>query len=93
MREPVRATIVVAGRVQGVFFRASAMAEAQRIGVAGWVKNLPDGRVESEVEGPRDLVEEYVGWCRVGPAAARVDDVQVRYSAPRGDFRTFTIAR
>lgn len=93
MTEPqVRATILVTGRVQGVFFRATAMEQAQRLGLVGWVKNLPDGGVESVVEGPRQAVEEYVRWCHGGPPSARVDDVRTSYDAPRGEFRTFQVA-
>jgi len=93
MGDPVRATIIVTGRVQGVFFRTSALQEAQRAGVSGFVKNLPDGAVEAVVEGPDSAVEQFIAWCRQGPPNARVDDVQVRFSPARGEFRTFTVDR
>ncbi|MBI5367263.1 MAG: acylphosphatase, partial [Planctomycetes bacterium] len=57
MTEIARAHVLVAGRVQGVCFRACTREEARRLGVAGWVRNLPDGRVEAVFEGPRDRVE------------------------------------
>jgi acylphosphatase len=79
--------------VQGVFYRASALAEAQRLGLAGFVKNLPDGAVEAVVEGIEDAVEQFVSWCKVGPPGARVDELRVRFGAPRGEFRTFVISR
>ncbi|HXN84146.1 MAG TPA: acylphosphatase [Myxococcales bacterium] len=91
--EPVRAQVVVTGRVQGVFYRASAQAEALRLGVVGEVRNLPGGEVEAIAEGERWRVEEFVAWCKRGPPAAQVDDVQVRYGAPLGEFRTFKVAR
>jgi acylphosphatase len=93
MSDPVRAQIVVSGHVQGVFFRSSAQEEGQRLGLAGEVRNLPDGEVEAIVEGPRDAVDDFVAWCRRGPPSARVDDVQVKISKPRGEFRTFSVAR
>lgn len=70
--------VVVSGLVQGVFFRASCAREAERLGVAGWVSNEPDGTVAGHFEGPADAVEELVAWCRRGPRQARVDDVRVR---------------
>lgn len=94
MSEPaVRAVILVTGRVQGVFYRASALEEAQRLGLTGWVRNLPDGGVEAVAEGPREAVEGFVAWCREGPPAARVDDVRVEWSAARDEFETFRMAR
>ncbi len=76
--------VVVSGRVQGVFFRDSARREAQRLGVAGWVRNRPDGRVEAWFEGPPHAVEQLVRWCRDGPRHAEVDDVQVSEAEPEG---------
>lgn len=93
MSPPVRATLLVTGAVQGVFFRSSAMEEAQRLGLSGFVQNLPDGAVESVVEGPEAAIEQFVAWCRVGPPAARVEDVRVKMAEPRGEFRTFTVVR
>jgi len=87
-----RARIVVTGIVQGVAYRASARAEAERLGLAGWVRNLPDGRVEALAEGPRDRVESLVAWCWRGPPMARVSDVQVEWSAERGGLSGFRIA-
>lgn len=88
-----RATILVQGHVQGVFFRASAMEEAQSLGIAGYVKNLPDGGVEAVAEGNREQVEAFIAWCRRGPPSARVDEVKVHWEEPTGEFRTFTMAR
>lgn len=93
MAETVRFTILVTGRVQGVFYRSSALQEAQRLGVFGYVQNLPDGSVEAVVEGPESAVQQFIAWCRVGSAGAQVADVTTRSSAPKGDFRTFSVVR
>ena len=69
--------VVVTGRVQGVFFRDRTRREANRLGVAGWVRNCPDGTVEARVEGPPDAVAELVAWCRSGPRHASVHEVHV----------------
>ncbi len=69
--------LLIAGRVQGVFYRASTKHEAQRLSLSGWVKNLTDGRVEAVVQGPADDLDELIAWCRTGPAGARVDGVEV----------------
>ncbi len=90
-RADVRATILITGRVQGVFYRASALQEAQRLGLVGECQNLPDGGVEIVAEGPRAEVEEFVEWCKRGPPAAHVDQVSVKWSTPRGEFRTFRV--
>jgi acylphosphatase len=88
-----RADLLISGRVQGVFYRASAQQEAMRLGLSGEIRNLPDGRVEAIVEGPKERIEEFIQWCRRGPPSAEVDNVGVRWSVARGDFRTFMIAR
>jgi acylphosphatase len=67
----------VTGRVQGVSFRWYAASEAARLGLAGWIRNEPDGSVRAHAEGPADSVDQFVAWCRQGPPAARVDDVAV----------------
>ena len=87
----VRVRLVIAGRVQGVAFRAYAVDEAERLGVHGWVRNLPDGRVEAVAEGRRDAVEAFVAWCRRGPPAARVDDISVTWEPHRGEFAAFEV--
>ncbi|HEX7080117.1 MAG TPA: acylphosphatase [Gammaproteobacteria bacterium] len=66
---------LVSGRVQGVFYRASAASEARRLGLAGWARNLPDGRVEVVAAGDRRAVEALCAWLWKGPPAARVDGV------------------
>jgi acylphosphatase len=80
----VRRRVVVSGRVQGVWFRDSCRVEAEQRGVAGWVRNLPDGRVEAAFEGEQEPVAEMVEWCRVGPPQAVVGSVEVTDEAPEG---------
>ena len=92
-RELVRAVILISGKVQGVFFRASAQSEAMGLGLTGEARNLPDQRVEVIAEGERRAVQELLDWCHRGPPQAQVEQVDVRWSAPRGEFRTFTVAR
>ncbi len=69
--------VTVAGRVQGVGFRFFAARSAQEAGVTGWVRNLPDGRVESVAEGEEDAVARYLDRMREGPRTGRVTDVRV----------------
>jgi acylphosphatase len=93
MADRVRVHLLVSGRVQGVAFRAYTEDEARRLGVTGWVRNLPDGRVEAEAEGERAFVEALVAWCRRGPPAARVDHVEVAWRPYVGDLGTFSTTR
>jgi acylphosphatase len=72
----------VRGRVQGVGFRVFALQQAQRWGLTGWARNLPDGRVEIIAEGDSRALDEFVGGVRRGPAGARVEDVRVEREAP-----------
>jgi acylphosphatase len=76
--------VSVSGLVQGVFFRAETQQEAYRLGVAGWVRNEPDGSVAAHFEGEPDAVEAIVAWCRDGPSRARVERVDVRDAEPTG---------
>lgn len=93
MADLARASAIVSGLVQGVFYRQSVLGEAQRLGLSGWVQNLPDGRVELVVEGERAQIAELLDWCRRGPTRARVDEVKVVWAAFAGEFRTFTVLR
>jgi len=85
-----RCYVTVTGRVQGVGMRWACAAEAERAGVAGWVRNLPDGRVEAVLEGDEDAVDRVLRWLHSGPPAARVEDVLVRTEQPQGE-QGFTI--
>ena len=81
----IRRRVVVAGRVQGVFFRDSTRREARRRRVAGWVTNRPDGSVEAVFEGEPDAVEAVVAWTRRGPVRARVESHTVTEEEPVGE--------
>jgi acylphosphatase len=80
-----RVRVVVSGRVQGVFFRASCAEEASRLGLSGWVANERDGSVEAVFEGDEEAVVEMIAWCHDGPEWARVTGVDARDEAPIGD--------
>ena len=80
----VRRRVRVWGSVQGVFFRATCAREAALRGVAGWVRNLPDGSVEAVFEGEAHAVEAMTGWCRRGPDGAHVDGVESFEEPPEG---------
>ncbi len=83
---------VVSGRVQGVGFRFFAERAAKKVGVLGWVRNLPDGRVETMVEGSDDAIERYMGELRRGPLGSRVTDLAVE-DQPPANFDSFEITR
>ncbi|MEM6734208.1 MAG: acylphosphatase [Myxococcota bacterium] len=91
--DQARATLLITGKVQGVFYRASALERAQSLNLVGSVANLPDGAVEVVTEGPRYAIEQLIEWCQVGPPAAEVEDVHVRWGTPINEFRTFSIRR
>jgi acylphosphatase len=80
-----RVHVRVHGYVQGVFFRSETHARARSLGLAGWVRNSPDGTVEAVFEGRSEAVESMVGWCERGPSGARVDDVDVSWEEPLGE--------
>lgn len=91
--ERVRVRLRVIGIVQGVFYRQSTAGEANRLGVAGAVRNLPDGSVEVVAEGARPAVESLVAFCRRGPPAAHVDAVEITWERARGDAGPFAVLR
>ena len=84
MDDRIRAHVFVSGRVQGVYYRATTRDTARERGVAGWVRNLDDGRVEAVFEGTEAAVESMIEWCHTGSPKARVDDVEVEYGDPDG---------
>jgi acylphosphatase len=88
-----RAEITVTGRVQGVFYRASAREEAERLGLNGEVRNLPDGSVEVIAEGSPAVLEELIAWCRRGPPLAQVEEVSIRWLEAAGSFSSFRVTR
>jgi acylphosphatase len=87
----VRAHIFVSGRVQGVFFRDSTKRKAKKLGIKGWVKNLPDGRVEAVFEGKKDRVEQIINWAKRGPIFAKVNNLDLEWQKYKGEFSDFEI--
>ena len=86
-----RARVRVSGQVQGVFFRDSTRQKAEELGLAGWVRNMPDGQVEALFEGPSDKVEEIVRWCKEGPQRASVENVDTDFESVGGDLEGFEV--
>jgi len=86
-----RVHVTITGMVQGVFFRAKTRNEAIRNNVTGWVRNLPDGRVEAVFEGNPDDVNRVVDWCRIGPSLAAVERVEAIEELYTGAFADFSI--
>lgn len=80
-----RARVRVHGRVQGVFFRAETRDRARSLGLAGWVRNCPDGSVEAVFEGDRARVQSMVDWCGRGPSGASIDSLDVEWEQPTGE--------
>ncbi|CCJ37157.1 acylphosphatase [Methanoculleus bourgensis MS2] len=93
MNMAVRVRVWISGLVQGVGFRWAVEDEARAEGVTGWVRNLPDGRVEAVFEGDEVPVRRVVEFCRRGPALARVDDVEAVREEYSGEFEGFSIRR
>lgn len=86
-----RIHLVVRGRVQGVYFRASAQREARQLGLTGYVKNRKDSAVELVAEGEEDQVKDFLNWAQTGPSTARVDKVETRWRSYTGEFPDFRI--
>jgi acylphosphatase len=89
--ERLRVRALVRGIVQGVGYRAATRREATRLGLSGWVRNLPDGRVELEAEGPDAQVAALIAWCSRGPAGAMVDGVDSQAIPTRDDEHGFGV--
>ncbi len=87
----VRAHVFVSGRGQGVFFRSETRHEARKRNVKGWVRNLPDGKVEAVFEGEEEKVKELIEFCKRGPPGARVTNVKVIWESYTGEFEDFKI--
>jgi acylphosphatase len=92
LHEQIRAHVFISGRVQGVGYRFSTLDRANELGISGWVRNLPDRRVEAVFEGSQTAVEEMIQWCDRGPRGAVVNDVAVEYEVPEG-LQGFEIKR
>jgi acylphosphatase len=90
---PDRVHLLIEGRVQGVFFRSSAQAEANQLGLKGWVRNCPDGSVELVAEGEKRKIDDLIAWCRHGPRGAEVENVRIEREEFSGEFSVFRITR
>jgi acylphosphatase len=88
-----RARLTARGRVQGVYYRASTLHEAQNLGLTGWVRNSPDGSVEVMAEGEKKKIEDLIAWCRRGPRGARVESVGIEWLPWKGEFQDFRVKR
>lgn len=87
-----RVQVLVSGRVQGVFFRDHTRRWAGSLGLTGWVRNLPDGRVEVLAEGEKDRLDDLLGRLKQGPPMAEVADLEVSWENFKGEFADFRIA-
>jgi acylphosphatase len=86
-----RAHMFVSGRVQGVFFRSETKHKAESRNVKGWIRNLPDGRVEAVFEGEEEAVKALIEVCKRGPSGARITNVDLRWENFTGEFDVFKV--
>jgi acylphosphatase len=86
-----RVRVLISGKVQGVYFRAYTKEEANKLGIKGWVRNLPDGRVEAVFEGEDEAVEKMIKWCYQGSPLSKVSKVEVIEEPYKGEFQDFAI--
>lgn len=87
----VRVRVLIEGKVQGVFFRAYSLQKAKSLGVKGYVKNSPDGKVDIIAEGEGKNIEDFVEWCHKGPLHARVTKVLINHEQYKGEYEKFSI--
>ena len=87
----VKAHVFITGRVQGVYFRYRTRDEAKKYGVTGWVRNLPDGKVEAVFEGEKENVDKLIDFAGKGPSGAKVLDVDVNWQVYSGEFEDFKV--
>ena len=83
--------VIISGRVQGVWFRASTKQKAEQLGLTGWVRNTPDGNVEAVFEGEENIVQEMLNWCHRGPPLSKVENIEVKNQKPTDGFNGFSI--
>lgn len=93
LEDMVRVRLRIEGRVQGVFFRASTVERANRLGAKGWVRNCPDGTVEVVAEGERKKLADFATWCGHGPPGAHVRNVDLQWEDFQGEFADFRVKR
>jgi len=83
--------LLISGKVQGVFYRMNAKNKADELGLVGWVKNAPDGKVEILAEGKEKGLKEFIKWCYNGSKGARIDEVEVEWGDCKNKFDKFRI--
>ena len=83
--------LYISGKVQGVYFRQGMKEAAEKNNVNGWVRNLPDKRVEAVLEGAESNVEAVIDWSRIGPPGGVVEDLQIKEEKHKGEFSNFEI--
>ncbi|OLE39999.1 MAG: acylphosphatase [Thaumarchaeota archaeon 13_1_20CM_2_38_5] len=86
-----RVHLYISGKVQGVYFRQGMKEAAEKNNVNGWVRNLPDKRVEAVLEGAESNVEAVIDWSRIGPPGGVVEDLQIKEEKHKGEFSNFEI--
>ena len=91
MSPTIRVHLIISGLVQGVFFRHHTRKNAIGLGLTGWVKNRPDGKVEAVFEGTAENITLMIDWCRIGPPSASVLDIEITREEPTHAFPDFTI--
>ncbi|MDO8264834.1 MAG: acylphosphatase [Candidatus Parcubacteria bacterium] len=91
--QQTRLHIIIQGKVQGVFFRNTAKKIAEEMGMTGWVRNLPDGRLEAVLEGEKEKLKKMAEWTKKGPVLARVEKIEMIWEDYKGEFKDFKIKR
>jgi len=86
-----RVRVIISGRVQGVCYRANTQEMATELGLSGWVRNRPDGKVEAVFEGTSEKVEKAIDWCRQGPPSAMVTGLEIHNEEPEEHYTGFKI--
>ena len=87
----VRVHVYVYGRVQGVFFRFFVKEKALQEGIKGWVRNRPDNSVEALFEGEKNKINKMIEWCKIGPPAASVREIDIKWEKYEGELKSFAI--
>ena len=83
--------LIISGKVQGVFYRASCQEVAQVLGLTGWVKNLQDGNVEVLAQGEKEKIEKLIEWCKKGPSGAKVSGVEIKWGNVLNNSLSFEV--
>ena len=86
-----RVHVLISGRVQGVWYRASTKQKAEELGITGWVRNTSEGHVEAVFEGEKAQIDEMIAWCWVGPPLAQVKDVKILPSRSEENYTSFVV--